>query len=406
MCPIFRATHAEAATPRAKANLLRQLYQGQATLSSDELRSVADLCVNCKMCAIECPAQVEVPRLMLEAKAANVAEHGQNYCDWFLSRIDTIARFASGFSLLVNPLLSSGVFRWFMERVFGLSRQRRLPLFAGRSFLKRARRRGWTHRPGGDRPRVAYFIDSFANYNDPLISEAVVSVLKHNNIEVFVPDKQRGSGAAPLAHGDMDLARERAARNLRTFADLVREGYTIVCAEPTAAVTFRQDYSRLIDDVDARLVAEGTVELTTFLWQLHQQGRLKTDFKPLEISLGHHVPCHIKALGQTPSGPGLLSLIPRLRVRTIDVSCSGMAGTYGFKEETYQTSLEAGAPMLHELRRPGVLFGSTECSACRLQMEEGSGKRTLHPVQYLALAYGLMPEVMRLLEEPMRGWMR
>ena len=97
-------------------------------------------------------------------------------------------------------------------------------------------------------------------------------------------------------------------------------------------------------------------------------------------------------------------MIPRLRIGTIDVSCSGMAGTYGMKEDTYQTSLAAGAPMLREMRRPRVLFGSTECSACRMQMEEGSGNRTLHPVQYLALAYGLLPEVLRLLEEPPRGW--
>jgi FAD/FMN-containing dehydrogenase/Fe-S oxidoreductase len=405
MCPIFRATHAEAATPRAKANLLREVLQeGAPPVSADEVRAVADLCVNCKMCAIECPARVDIPRLMLEAKAANVAEHGLNYSDWFLSRLDTFAALGSAFSLLVNPLLSSGPVRWLLEKVFGLSRLRRLPRFTGRSFLRRARRHGWTRRPSGDGTRVAYFVDSFANYNDPLIGEAVVAVLRHNGVEVLVPATQRGSGAAPLAHGDVDLARDRATRNLRAFADLAREGYTIVCAEPTAAVMFRQDYLHLIDDPDARIVATHTVELTTFLWQLHQQGRLKTNFRPLDVSLGHHVPCHLKALSQPPAGPGLLSLIPRLRIGTIDVSCSGMAGTYGMKEDTYQTSLAAGAPMLREMRRPRVLFGSTECSACRMQMEEGSGKRTLHPVQYLALAYGLLPEVLRLLEEPPRGW--
>jgi Fe-S oxidoreductase len=405
MCPIFRATHAEAAAPRAKANLLRQLLrEGAPAVSADEVRAVADLCVNCKMCAQECPARVDVPRLMLEAKAANVAEHGQTYSDWFLSRLDTFAGFGSAFSLLVNPLLSSGPVRWLLEKVFGLSRQRRFPPFAGRSFLRRARRQGWTCRPGEDRPRVAYFVDSFANFIDPLIGEAVVSVLRHNGIDVLVPPKQRASGATPLAHGDVELARDRAARNLRVFADLAREGYTIVCAEPTSAVMLRQDYLHLIDDPDARLVAAHTVELTTFLWQLHQQGQLKTNFRPLEVSLGHHVPCHIKALGHAAAGPGLLALIPRLRVGTIDVSCSGMAGTYGMKEESYATSLAAGAPMIREMNRPRVLFGSTECSACRMQMEEGSGKRTLHPVQYLALAYGLLPEIMQLLEDPLRGW--
>ena len=87
-------------------------------------------------------------------------------------------------------------------------------------------------------------------------------------------------------------------------------------------------------------------------------------------------------------------------VHTIDVSCSGMAGTFGLKQENYEASLQAGEPMLRELRRPEYRYGSTECSACRLQMEEGAAKRTLHPVQYMALAYGLMPELSRRLERP------
>ena len=92
--------------------------------------------------------------------------------------------------------------------------------------------------------------------------------------------------------------------------------------------------------------------------------------------------------------------IPALRVHTMDVSCSGMAGTFGLNADNYPTSLQAGRPMLDELKRPRVLFGSTECSTCRMQMEDGGGKRTLHPAQYLALAYGLLPEVARRLREP------
>ena len=118
------------------------------------------------------------------------------------------------------------------------------------------------------------------------------------------------------------------------------------------------------------------------------------------MSIGHHVPCHLKALGRPPVGPALLALVPGLSVQTIDVNCSGMAGTFGLKASAYEMSLEVGRPMLDELRRAGTTFGSTECSTCRLQMEEGSGKRTLHPAQYLALAYGLMPEISRRLEQP------
>lgn len=166
----------------------------------------------------------------------------------------------------------------------------------------------------------------------------------------------------------------------------------------------RHDYLDLIDDPDAQLVAARTVELTAYLDELRRAGRLRTDFThSLDVSVGHHVPCHLKALGQPPAAAALLALVPGLRVYPIDVSCSGMAGTFGFKAENYLLSLEAGRAMLDELRRPRVLFGSSECSSCRLQMQEGSGKRALHPIQYLALAYGLLPEIARRLRKPLQG---
>jgi Fe-S oxidoreductase len=164
----------------------------------------------------------------------------------------------------------------------------------------------------------------------------------------------------------------------------------------------RQDYPDLLDDPDARLVANQVVELTGFLWDLHQEGRLRTDFRPLELSVGHHVPCHLKALGRPAAGPALLALVPDLLVQTLDVTCSGMAGTFGLKAKNFELSLEAGQRMLSELKRPQVHFGSTECSTCRLQMEEGTRKRTLHPAQYLALAYGLVPEIAHKLHAPIR----
>jgi len=288
-----------------------------------------------------------------------------------------------------------------LEKLFGVSRRRRLPRFAPRSFLQRAEQRGWPRMPSSQRPAVAYFVDVFANYNDPLIAEAVVKVLHHNGFDVYVPRNQKGCGMAPLAQGDVESARESILENLRILAEWVRESEgPIICSEPTAALMLRHDMLDLIDDADAHAVADRTVDLTHFLWDLHERGQLRTDFQPLDISLGHHVPCHLKALGRPPAGPGLLALIPRLRVHTIDVSCSGMAGTFGLKTENYAVSLQAGRHKKAELVSSRVLFGSTECSPCRMQMEDGGRKRTLHPVQYLALAYGLMPELTQRLKEP------
>jgi FAD/FMN-containing dehydrogenase/Fe-S oxidoreductase len=404
MCPMFRVTHSEAATPRAKANLIRNLLQEDVDsrlLSSDDVREVADLCINCRMCARECPAHVNIPKLMLEAKAANTAAHGLDRTDWTLARTEGFAALASTFAGLANAALASHSLRWLVEKILGVSRKRHLPPFTTRSFLRRAARRGWTRRPRSRRPRIAFFVDIFANYNDPEIAEAIVAVLHHNGMEVYVPPEQRGCGMAPLAYGDVDTAREVAQHNLRILAELAREGYAIICSEPTAALMLRHDYLTLLDDPDAQLVADHTSEATSFLWDLHVQGRLRTDFQRLELSIAHHVPCHLKALGQPPAGPALLALVPGVRVHTIDVCCSGMAGTFGLKANNYDASMQIAKPLLDALRRPQALVGSTECSTCRLQMEEGSGKRTLHPVQYLAMAYGLMPELAGRLRVPM-----
>jgi Fe-S oxidoreductase len=405
MCPTFRGTGNETATPRGMANMLRILADPESA-SPEEIHAVAKLCVNCKQCRDECNSRVNIPKLMLEAKARHHADQGLDRSDWFFARAEWLAMVGSNFAPLANLMMGRKPVRWLMEKVFGVSRQRRLPAFTLRNFFRRARGLGITRKsrvfkflnqkPEDMQPgtrKVALFIDVFAAYNDPLIGMATVAVLQHNGIGVYVPRRQVGCGVAALAKGDLDAARDAALRNVRLFADLSREGYRIVCPEPTAALMLTQDYLDILNDPDAAAVASNTVELTTYLGELHAAGKLRTDFRKLDVTLGHHIPCHLKALRGPTTSSKLLTLIPGVRVHTIDAGCSGMAGSWGLKAENYDTSLAAGAAMFAELNRPRVLFGSTECSACRMQMEEGTGKRTLHPVQYLAYAYGLLPEL-------------
>src|SRR5437588_9816754 len=182
MCPVFRAGPREHASPRAKANLLRYLLEESSEgrqLGAADVRAVADLCVNCKMCAHECPAHVNIPKLMLEAKAANVAQHGLDRSEWFLARLGRFVRWGSALPLLANFAIGSRTLRWAFDKVFGLSARRRLPRLARRSFLSRAKRRGWTNRPDGSRPWLAYFPDLYANYIDPKNGKATVLVLLH-----------------------------------------------------------------------------------------------------------------------------------------------------------------------------------------------------------------------------------
>ncbi|MGL4462791.1 MAG: FAD-binding and (Fe-S)-binding domain-containing protein, partial [Planctomycetia bacterium] len=341
MCPSFRAFGNETSSPRAQVNLLRQVLAGQLDprlLSSNDLREVADRCINCKMCKTECPSGVDVATLMLEVKAANVAEQGMARGDAFFARLELWAGWASANAWFVNSLLGNPGVRWAMEKWVGIARERRLPRFHHRTFLQRAASLGWSRRPElrGDgrldpkaKPRVAYFVDSFTNHNDPALGETVVRVLRHLGCSVYVPPGQFPSGMAALAYGDVETARRLLAANVKLLVDLVRDGFTVVCTEPTSALMFRADGRLLSDDAELALVADHTFEFSEFLSLEFAAGRLepRPPSAALPVTVGYHEPCHQRALNPKAALEPLLEQAPGLRVTRFDLGCSGMAGT-------------------------------------------------------------------------------
>ena len=395
MCPSFRSSRMEAASPRAQANLLRQVAAGAVDprlWGSEELRAHADLCVHCKLCRTECPSGVDVSALMVEAKAAYVEKHGLAPRDWVFSRLEMWAKLASRFPIATNYVLTRPWARRILERVLGVSRHRVLPRSRRTSFVRRGARLGLDKpRPQLPGPRIVYFVDLFANYYDQELAEATVSVLRHAGVNVYVPPRQRSSGMASLIVGDVDHAREHAATNLRILANAVRDGYTVVCSEPSAALMLREEYARLTEDLDAALVAAHTMELGQYLLGLAERGQLPAAAEPIRARVGYHQPCHLRALDVGSPGLDLLRTIPELDVEFIDRGCSGMGGTYGLARDRFRGSLRAGRGLLKRLQDDDIDVGSTECAACRIQMEQGSVKRTLHPVKLLNLSYGLDP---------------
>jgi Fe-S oxidoreductase len=308
---------------------------------------------------------------------------------------------ASRLPILYNALVTSRPGRWLLERIFGIARQRGLPRAHRTPFVRRAARRGLTKpRPHASGPRVAYFVDVFANYFDQELAESVVAVLHQAEVNVFVPPGQRGSGMAALVAGDVDHARDLALANLRVLANAVRDGYTVVCSEPTAALTIRQEYLKLTDDLDAALVAASTMDLGQYLAGLRARGQLPVPGHSVRTRAGYHQPCHLRALGVGTPGLDLIREIPGLDVEFIDRGCSGMAGTYGLTRDHFRTSLRAGRGLLNRLRMGDIGIGATECGACRMQMEQGVTKRTLHPIKLLSLGYGLNPSLLRHIQEP------
>ena len=400
MCPIFRYAPREEASPRAKANLVRAILAGQldaAMLPSDEMKAVADLCVHCHQCRLECPAGVDIPKLMVEAKAAHVAQAGLSPSDWLMTRLDLVGRWGSAVRPVANWALGNRQMRWLFEKAFGIARGRKLPRVAGRSFIRRAVRRRW-HQPADSSARKSlYFVDNYANHFDPELGEALEAILAHHGIELYVPPEQEQSGMVLVSLGAVERARAVAERNVRILAEPARRGYTILATEPSAALCLTHEYLQLLDDDDARLVAASTMEACSFLWKLHQEGELRLDFRPISATVGYHQPCHLRALDVGSPGENLLRLVPGMTVINQNAGCSGMAGTFGMKREHYRSSLRAGWGLITRMRDPALTIGATECSTCKMQMEQGTTTPTIHPIKLLALAYGLMPHLERLL---------
>lgn len=396
MCPIFRILPREEASPRAKANLMRGIMTGkldETHLKSDEFKKLADLCVNCHQCRLECPANVDIPKLMVEAKSQNVSVNGLKMSEWLLTRLDFLYEFAARFPGLTNWMIRSPLMRWSLDKFLGVAQARKLPGFSRRSFVRWAIRNKLTTPSKGEGSKVLYFVDAFANWNDPELAQSTIRVLQHNGFEVFVPVDQLISGMSMISAGLIDRAKKIAAKNVEMMAEYVRQGYTIVATEPSAALALQHEYLNFLSDNDVQLVSDNTTDITTFLWSLHQQGKLELDFQPLSFSIGYHLPCHLRALRDSVPGWRLLKLIPALRVEQIEEGCSGMAGTYGLIKSNYRRSLRAGLGLINAIRSPEIIAGTTECSTCKIQMEQGTTKPTIHPVKILAHSYGIMPEL-------------
>jgi Fe-S oxidoreductase len=287
-----------------------------------------------------------------------------------------------------------------MEKMLGVARGRKLPPFTGQQVIRWAARRGLTRPSRRSGPRVLYFLDTFARRHDLQLVKAFVAVLEHNGIGVFIDPRQVSAGMPLVAAGDVDAARRLARTNLRVLTEAVRLGYRIVATEPSAVTCIVHDYPLLLEDDEMDRVVAATTDAATFLWELHREGRLRLDFQPLVTAADasqqptsrilYHAPCHARIGRDKSPAEHLLRLVPGLAIDTADRGCSGMAGTFGLSRRNYRTSLRVGLGLVSAMRSSGIEAGATECSGCRIQMEQGTSKPTVHPMKLLAKSYGLL----------------
>lgn len=397
MCPFFRESPLEEHAPRAKAAFWREALLGELTaadLASPPAQRLSNSCFNCKQCLIECPNGVDIPHLAIEARAQIVAGQGLSRGEWLLARADRLGAWGTRFATTMNWLMGRRSVRWVVEKTLGISRKRRLPRFARKSFLQAARSEWLTAPTSLTNPRpVILFVDHFANYFDPELAEAAVRLLEFHGHTVYVPPTQRESGLALVSIGDLDSARKVALDNVRLLGEYAREGCRIVCLEPASVVCLRDEYPFLIDHPDVPAIAQQAIEIGAFLAGLAAEGQLKPGLMAVPGQAIYHLPCHMRYLHQGSPLIDLCGRIPQLTINQPVTGCSGVAGTFGMLVEHFDRSLEIGRDLHTAMAARPYAFGLTECSSCRLQMEQPGPMPTIHPLKILALAYGLMPHL-------------
>jgi glycerol-3-phosphate dehydrogenase subunit C len=345
-----------------------------------------DYCSGCGICTQVCPQGVQIAEINSQARAQLWEERGIPLRNQLIARPSVLGRLGTPVAGLANWTLGSRAARLLTERLLGIHRDAPMPRFAGRTFQRWARR----HRsPLSDR-NVVYFHACSTNYYEPSVGEMVVAVLEHNGYHVHVPP-QDCCGLPLQSNGNFPAARKYVRRLVATLAPYARAGSPIVTNSTSCGLMLKREAREIlgVEDEDLKAVSEATYDLCEFLLLMHERGELRTDLRPLPLTVPYHAPCQQRGHGIGKPALDLLSLVPELRVLELDVDCCGIAGTYGLKKEKYEISMAVGERLFGEVREAGADVAACDSETCRWQIVHGTGVHAVHPIELLYRAYGL-----------------
>ncbi|WP_407169385.1 FAD-binding and (Fe-S)-binding domain-containing protein [Bradyrhizobium sp. ORS 111] len=389
MCPSYRATRNEADVTRGRANTLRLAISGQLgpdALASDAMMETLKLCVSCKACRHECPTGVDMAKMKIEVLAARASTHGLSLRDRLVGYLPRYVDIASRFALLANWRNHSALLRTLFERFAGISAQRSLPEFRRDTFRPDAEAFG----PVGGR-EVVLFADTFNRAYERENLDAALEVLVAGGYRVHLPKPSNGArplccGRTFLSAGLVDQARSELDRLVATYAPFAARGVPIIGLEPSCLLTLRDELLSLRSDDTAKKISDSAMLFEEFLVREAEAGRLRLPLGPVGERAVVHGHCHQKSFGAFKPVEKVLRLVPDLRVETIESSCCGMAGAFGYGAETYHASIEmAELSLLPAVRSAdqGTLIVA-DGTSCRHQIKDGSGRTPLHVASVLA----------------------
>ncbi|MHB1909142.1 MAG: LUD domain-containing protein [Nitrososphaerales archaeon] len=344
----------------------------------------AHLCISCGLCREICPADIDIPMMIAKVKERDVEANGQITPNKVLSRSDVFAKFASSTAPFSNWIIQSKVSRAFMDRFLGIDKRRNLPRFENNTFEKRFKKiKKAISSPSA---KVVYFVDIFANYNEPRLAEKALKMLQDQNIDVELPKDLKSSGMPYISYGELKKATKIAKHNVNILTSFVKQGYDIVATEPTATYCLKEVYPKLLDhSLDSELVSKHSFEFFEYLASHSEKKNTKTAQTRKQI--GFHIPCHQRGLS---AGKYTIDLLTRqgYDVKVVETgTCCGMAGTFGLKKGDigYNLSMAVGKPLfdLFEAEKTIEVI-ATESSVCTQQLIDGTKLRLVHPIDLLS----------------------
>lgn len=348
-----------------------------------------EYCSNCKTCEVTCPSGVNITGIIRQARQKAKKKAGkrslkvEDVRNLVLGRAEYLGKLGSLAPGLTNAVLSLKTVRKMMESTLAIGSEAVLP--------KYTRKLKHVSYQGARGQKVLYFPGCFTTYNDELTGKAVIAVLEHLGYEVIVPNFHC-CGIPLESNGFFQQAEENAKYNMALMAPYLKEGIPIITSCTSCGLTLKEDYAQYNFEGGKRVGAQA-YDFFEFLWELHERGELNEKFLPVSASLGYHTPCHLRAQGIGLPSNRILRLIPGVKVQELDAGCCGLSGSYGFKAEKYDVARKIGQH-LFERAGEGHKQGEfqqiiTECGGCKVQIEQGSGVKTFHPVWVLVEAYGL-----------------
>ena len=393
MCPSFMATRNEKDTTRARANILREFLTRSEKINRfdhKEIMEVMDLCLSCKGCKSECPSNVDLAKLKAEFLQQYYDANGVPFRSRLIANFTASAKLGALFPGLYNFVMTAPLISGLVKRISGFETKRSMPLLQKRTL------RSWYKKKAGEKKnnipvtkkKVVFFCDEFTNYNDTGIGIKAIQLLGSLGYEVIMPAHEE-SGRTWLSKGLLRKAKVIANKNIELLAPLVSAETPLIGIEPSAILTFRDEYIDLADDdklETARELSNHVYMIDEFIALEIEKGNISREmFTREKRKVLLHGHCQQKALSSVLHSKKIMSLPENYSVEIIPSGCCGMAGSFGYEKEHYDLSMKIGELVLF----PAVRHQSADTiiaapgTSCRHQVKDGTGREAMHPVEVL-----------------------